>query len=128
MTKTGKDHIQSLRDGREVYLNGKKIKDVTTHPAFKNAVSASAKLYDFQSDPKHIDYMTFESPTSGNRVNRCWQLTKTYEELVTRRKAISGWSKLSAGWVGRSPDHIASSMVGQVMGIHVFEKHSKKIV
>ncbi len=126
MTKTGKDHIQSLRDGREVYLNGKKIKDVTTHPAFKNAVSASAKLYDFQSDPKHIDYMTFESPTSGNRVNRCWQLTKTYEELVTRRKAISGWSKLSAGWLGRSPDHIASSMVGQVMGIHVFEEHSKK--
>ena len=124
MAKTGLKHLQSLRDGREVYLNGKKISDVTTHPAFKNAVAASAKLYDFQSDQKNIEYMTFESPSSGNRVNRCWQLTKNYEELVIRRKAISSWSQLSAGWLGRSPDHIASSMVGQVMGLEVFEKHS----
>ena len=124
MTKTGSKHLQSLRDGREVYLNGKKIDDVTTHLAFKNAVAASAKLYDFQSDEKNIEFMTFKSPSSGNRVNRCWQLTKNYEELVIRRKAISSWAQLSAGWLGRSPDHIASSMVGQVMGLQVFEKHS----
>ena len=124
MTKTGSKHLQSLRDGREVYLNGKKIDDVTTHVAFKNAVAASAKLYDFQSDEKNIEFMTFKSPSSGNRVNRCWQLTKNYEELVIRRKAISSWAQLSAGWLGRSPDHIASSMVGQVMGLQVFEKHS----
>ena len=124
MTKTGSQHLKSLRDGREVYLNGKKIKDVTTHPAYKNAVSAAAALYDFQAHPKHIEYMTFKSPTSGNRVNRCWQLTKNYDELVARRKAIAGWSRLSGGWLGRSPDHIASSMVGQVMGLPVFEKHS----
>ena len=124
MAKTGAQHLESLRDGREVYLNGEKIDDVTTHPAYKNTVAAAAALYDFQADPEHIDYMTFESPTSGERVNRCWQLTKSYEELVTRRKAIAGWSQLSGGWLGRSPDHIASSMVGQVMGLPVFEKHS----
>ncbi len=126
MSKTGDQHLNSLRDGREVYLNGKKIKDVTKHPAFKNAVAASAKLYDFQSNPENIEYMTFESPESKIRVNRCWQLTKNYDELVVRRKAISAWAKLSAGWLGRSPDHIASSMVGQVMGLPVFEKHSPK--
>ncbi|MEE2661400.1 MAG: 4-hydroxyphenylacetate 3-hydroxylase N-terminal domain-containing protein [Pseudomonadota bacterium] len=126
MAKTGEQHLESLRDGREVFLDGKKVDDVTTHPAYKNAVAAAAALYDFQADPDHIDYMTFESPTSGERVNRCWQLTKTYEELVTRRKAIAGWSQLSGGWLGRSPDHIASSMVGQVMGLPVFEKHSKE--
>ena len=124
MSKTGKEHINSLKDGREVFINGKKVGDVTVHPAFKNAVAAAGALYDFQSNPDHLDYMTFESPTSKKRVNRCWQLTKSYEELVTRRKAIASWSKLSGGWLGRSPDHIASSMVGQVMGINVFEKHS----
>ncbi len=126
MAKTGEQHLKSLRDGREVFLDGKKVDDVTTHPAYKNAVAAAAALYDFQADPDHIDYMTFKSPTSGERVNRCWQLTKNYEELVTRRKAIAGWSQLSGGWLGRSPDHIASSMVGQVMGLPVFEKHSKE--
>ena len=124
MSKTGNQHLKSLRDGREVYLNGKKVDDVTKHPAFKNAVAATANLYDFQSDPKNIEYMTFESPTSKKRVNRCWQLTKSYDELVIRRKSISSWAKLSAGWLGRSPDHIASSMVGQVMGLNVFENHS----
>ena len=124
MAKTGADHLKSLQDGREVYLNGRMVADVTTHPAFRNAVKAAGELYDFQAHPDHIDYMTFESPTSGERVNRCWQLTRTYEELVTRRRAIAAWSGLSGGWLGRSPDHIASSMVGQVMGLFVFEKHS----
>ncbi len=124
MTKTGAEHLQSLRDGREVYLDGGKVDDVTTHPAYRNAVRTSAKLYDFQAHPDHVEYMTFESPTSGERVNRCWQLTKSYEELVVRRKAIAAWSRLSGGWLGRSPDHIASSMVGQVMGLPVFERHS----
>ena len=124
MAKTGADHLKSLQDGREVYLNGRMVADVTTHPAFRNAEKAAGELYDFQAHPDHIDYMTFESPTSGERVNRCWQLTRTYEELVTRRRAIAAWSGLSGGWLGRSPDHIASSMVGQVMGLFVFEKHS----
>ncbi len=124
MSKTGADHLESLRDGREVFLDGEKIADVTAHPAFRNAVRTAADLYDFQSSPDHVGYMTFESPTSGERVNRCWQLTKSYEELVARRKAIAAWSRLSGGWLGRSPDHIASSMVGQIMGLSVFERHS----
>ena len=126
MLKTGKEHLECLRDGREVFLNGEKVDDVTTHPAYKNAVAAAANLYDFQADPENIEWMTFESPTSGERVNRCWQLTTSYEELVARRRAIEGWSRLSGGWLGRSPDHIASSMVGQLMGLPVFEKHSKE--
>jgi len=126
MAKTGAQHLKSLQDGRCVYLNGKLVDDVTTHPAYRNAVGAAASLYDFQAHPDNIEWMTFDSPTSGERVNRCWQLTKSYEELVARRRAIEGWSRLSGGWLGRSPDHIASSMVGQVMGLPVFEKHSKE--
>ena len=67
MAKTGAQHLESLRDGREVFLNGEKVDDVTTHPAYKNAVAAAANLYDFQADPENIEWMTFESPTSGER-------------------------------------------------------------
>lgn len=31
---TGDEYVESLRDGREVYLHGERIEDVTTHPAF----------------------------------------------------------------------------------------------
>ena len=31
--KNGAEHLQSLKDGRTVYLDGKRVDDVTTHPA-----------------------------------------------------------------------------------------------
>ena len=68
--------------------------------------------------------MTFESPSGGGRVNRCWQLPRSYEELVQRREAITAWAELTYGFLGRSPDHVASCLSGMVMGIEVFEEHS----
>ena len=35
VAKTGAEHIASLRDGRTVYIDGKLVADVTTHPAFR---------------------------------------------------------------------------------------------
>ena len=32
---TGAEYLESLRDGREVYIYGERVKDVTTHPAFR---------------------------------------------------------------------------------------------
>lgn len=47
--KTGVDHINSLRDGRTVYLDGQLVQDVVAHPAYRNAVGSAARLYDFQA-------------------------------------------------------------------------------
>jgi aromatic ring hydroxylase len=30
---TGQQYLDSLRDGREIYIYGERVKDVTTHPA-----------------------------------------------------------------------------------------------
>ena len=124
--KTGADHINSLRDGRTVYLNGQAITDVVDHPAYRHAVRSAARLYDFQAVPDHQERMTFVSPTSGERVNRCWQLPRTYAELVQRRQALTAWAELTYGFMGRSPDHVASCLAGMVMGIDVFARHSQK--
>ena len=126
MPKTGADHLKSLRDGREIFLDGKRVEDVTTHLAFRNAVKSAAELYDYNCVPENVDRMTFESPKTGERVSRCWQLHKSYDELVMRRKALVEWARTSYGFLGRSPDHIASSIVGQVIGLEVFERHGKE--
>jgi len=39
---TGAEYLESLRDGREVYVYGERVKDVTTHPAFRNAARSIA--------------------------------------------------------------------------------------
>jgi 4-hydroxyphenylacetate 3-monooxygenase len=125
--KTGADHIRALRDGREIYLDGARVDDVTTHPAFRNAVAAAAALYDFQAAPENREWMTFARlPGKADgyaRINRCWQLPRSYDELIARHRALSAWAELSCGYFGRAPDHVASSLVGQVLGIDVFRRH-----
>ena len=44
MTKTGADHIKSLRDGRSVYLDGRLIEDVVDDPAYRKP-SARWRVY-----------------------------------------------------------------------------------
>ncbi len=38
---TGEEYLKSLQDGREIYIYGERVKDVTTHPAFRNAAALS---------------------------------------------------------------------------------------
>src|SRR3981189_3874991 len=92
MIKTGTQHIASLRDGREVYLDGELVADVTTHPAFRGAVASIGRMFDFQSAPENRELMTFETET-GTRANRIWQLPTSYDELVTRRKGLEAWTE-----------------------------------
>jgi len=125
MVKDGRQHIESLRDGREVYLNGKRVEDVTTHPAFKNVVASVGRLFDFHSAPENQELMTFETET-GVRANKIWQLTKTFEEMRERRKALEAWTELHAGFMGRAPDHVASCISGMAMGVKVFEAYDPK--
>src|SRR3954447_21866964 len=122
--KTGAEHIASLKDGRTVYIDGKLVADVTEHPAFRNAVRSAGALYDFQAQPENIQLMTFMPDGSNRRVNRAWQMPRSYEEMVQRRKALQAWARLSCGFMGRSPDHVASSLVGQRMSIDIFRRHS----
>ncbi len=121
--RTGAEHLKSLQDGRTVYIDGELVADVTTHPAFRNSVHAAAALYDFQARDENLELMTFRPDGSNRRVNRGWQMPRNYDELVKRRLALQAWAAQSCGFFGRSPDHLSSSLVGQVMGIEVFRKH-----
>jgi 4-hydroxyphenylacetate 3-monooxygenase len=123
MIKNGTQHIASLRDGRQVYINGQAVGDVTTHRAFRNSVRSYANLYDFQARPENIEKMTFESPDTGRRISKIWQLPTSYNELVERRTALEAWTELHYGFMGRSPDHVASCISGMYMGIDVFEQY-----
>ncbi len=119
--KTGAQHLESLRDGRQVYIYGERVTDVTTHAAFRNSVASAAYLYDFQSLPENVDRMTFPVADTQTRVSRAWQLPASYEELVARREALESWAETQFGFMGRSPDHVASCLAGMYMGIEQFE-------
>ncbi|MER9972157.1 4-hydroxyphenylacetate 3-hydroxylase N-terminal domain-containing protein [Mesorhizobium sp. M0060] len=126
MIKTGAQHIEMLRDGRQVYINGQGAGDVTAHPAFRQTIRSVGALYDFQARPDNRELMTFEVPESGGqRANRIWQLPRSHADLVERRKALEAWTELHYGFLGRAPDHVASCISGMFMGIEVFEAYDK---
>ena len=106
---TGKEYLESLRDGREVWIYGERVKDVTTHPAFRNTARMIARLYDALHDPALQDVLTTETDTgSGSRTHRYFKAPKSGEEQLAGRDAIAAWSRLTYGWLGRSPDYKAS--------------------
>ena len=119
MTKSGSEQIQSLRDGRDLYIDGARVEDVTTHPAFRNVARSVGELFDFAGDPANEELMTFATETGG-RANRIWQLPKSYDDLRERRTALESWTELHGGFLGRAPDHVASCISGMRMGLDVF--------
>jgi 4-hydroxyphenylacetate 3-monooxygenase len=126
MAKSGNEHIASLRDGRQIFLDGRLVEDHVNHPAFRSSVRSAAALYDYQAAPENLKRMTFRSPTTGNAVNRTWQLPTSYHELLERRAALEAWATLSCGFLGRSPDHVASVLSGMYMGLDLFREHGER--
>lgn len=57
--KTGDEYRESLRDGRQVWMDGEVVEDVTTHPAFKPIVDARARIYDMAHEEKFRDTLTY---------------------------------------------------------------------
>lgn len=126
MLKNGRQHTDSLRDGRTIFVDGRRVYDVTADPAYRNAVASIAALYDFQSAPENVGLMTYAVPGEERRANRIWELPRSYEELVERRKALVAWAELHVGFMGRAPDHVASCISGMYMGLDTFERYDRE--
>jgi 4-hydroxyphenylacetate 3-monooxygenase len=119
MLMSGKDYLESIRDGRCVYLGGERVEDVTTHPAFRNAAHSFAMIYDRKRAPENRDTMTFEQ--DGERFSTYFLLPHTREDLHRRfetHRRIASWTH---GLLGRSPDNFPSYVSGLVMDPAIFD-------
>ncbi|TYB71343.1 Pyoverdin chromophore biosynthetic protein pvcC [Nonomuraea sp. PA05] len=106
---TGSEYVESLRDTREIYLYGDRVKDVTEHPAFHNPVRMTARLYDALHDPATRDQLTCPTDGGGEGYTHHFFTTpRTVDDLVADQRAIATWARMSYGWMGRSPDYKAS--------------------
>ena len=106
---TGEEYIESLRDGREIYLHGERVEDVTTHPAFRNAVRMTARLYDALHDPDKQDKLTVPTDTgSSGFTHPFFRAPHSVEDMRKDRAAIVEWARMTYGFMGRSPDYKAS--------------------
>jgi 4-hydroxyphenylacetate 3-monooxygenase len=122
VAKTGAQHIASLNDGRVVLLDGQRVNDITKSTAFQNIARTSGRYYDLQSAPANIDQMMFKPEGAEKLTGRAWHLPTSHEELVQRRRVLETISRSTCGMMGRSPDHVASTLSGIYMGLDVLGK------
>ena len=113
MLRTGKEHLESLRDGRLVYVGREKIDDVTRHPAFCNAAATAAAIYDMKADPANRETMSYAE--GGGRHSIYFLMPRNRDDLQRRMEGHRKIADLTFGMFGRSPDHVASFVTGMAM-------------
>src|SRR5205809_5950079 len=107
--QNGKEYLESLRDGREVYVYGDRVDDVTAHPAFRNTARMAARLFDALHDPKRKGKLLVPTDAgNGGMTHAFFKAPKTPQDLLAGRTAIAAWAKLTYGWLGRAPDYKAA--------------------
>ena len=102
--RTGKQFLEGLKDEREIWLEGERVTDVTTHPKLKGAAQTMAKLFDLQHEYPEI--MLYDSPDTGEKVGITHLIPRSKEDIKRIRKAMKKWAEVSAGLMGRSPDYM----------------------
>ena len=113
MLRSGKEHLESLRDGRMVYIGNEKVDDVTTHPAFRNAAQTVGAIYDMKADPALRAEMAYEE--DGGRHTIYFLRARSRDDLRRRMVGHRRIADFTYGMFGRSPDHVASFVTGMAM-------------
>lgn len=111
MVRTGAEYVERLRNTpREVWVRGRRVADVTAHPAFRRPVEQIAKLYDMQHDPRYRAVLTRPGPDGQDGQDEpvgVWFVPpRSHEDLVARRAAFRLWSEATLGLMGRTPDFL----------------------
>ncbi len=100
---TGNEYLESLDDGREVYIFGERVKNVTTHPAFRNSARMTARMYDAMHDESKASILRSPTDTgSGGYTQPSSKHHDLSDDLVASRDAIAEWQRIgTVGWAAR---------------------------
>ena len=109
MIRTGAEYRDSLRDNREIFINGERVNDVTTHPSFKPLVDIRARIYDMQHDPVTAPVMTVQGEDGEiNAIGNA--LPHTQDDWWAKRRATDTVMEEVGGVVTRVGDETVGEM------------------
>jgi aromatic ring hydroxylase len=109
--RRGEEYLESLRDGRRVWLQGELV-DVTAHPGLAGCARSVAGVFDLQHDPAHQELLTMPSPATGERVSLAYLLPQSIEDLTRQRKMYEFLVRRAGGVAARLPQHLATVILG----------------
>src|SRR3954447_1914314 len=110
MIRTGDEYRASLQDGREVWIAGERVEDVTTHPMFRPLVDVRARIYDMAHDPATAGVMTYHDDELGEQCSVGLKLPHTREDWEQKRRAVDAVMDDLGGVVIRVGDETVGEM------------------
>lgn len=119
--RTGRQYLDSLRDGRDVHIDGRRVADVTADPAFRGAAATLAELYDLQHQAATQDTLTAIDEGSGERVARSHVPPRTAEQLAARGRALKRVAEQTCGLFARTPDFMNVGICALAAARNIFD-------
>lgn len=110
MLRTGDEYRESIRDGRAVWINGERVKDVPSHPAFKPIVEVRARIYDMAHENEYRELMSYTDGNTNEANCVGHKLPHTQDDWHDKRRAIDAVMKDIGGVVTRMSDETVGEM------------------
>src|ERR1700719_3547120 len=108
MIRTGKQYLDSIRDGREVYINGERVKDVTRSPMLKPLIDIRARIYDMQHVAASREFLSYLDAGEWNAIAN--KLPRTQQDWWDKRRATDTVLNDIGGGVTRVGDATVGEM------------------
>lgn len=108
--RTGAQFLAGLKDEREVWVDGERVRDAATHPAFAGAAHFMAELFDAQHE--HADDCLMPDPETGEPINASHMIPRSREDIARRHRCLQRIAEHTVGLMGRSPDYMNVTFAG----------------
>jgi 4-hydroxyphenylacetate 3-monooxygenase len=109
--RCGAEYLDALRDGREVYLDGRRVKDVTAEPGLREAAHTFARMYDMVIANREA--MTFRDEDGAVR-SGTWIVPRDRKQLAWRRNVTETIARRTGGLFGRSQEYVPLFHLGMI--------------
>ena len=134
--KNGAEYMESLRKIEpKIYYKGKRIKDVTKHPATAPHVRAAAMTYALASQDEYSDLATATSHLTGNVISRFTHVHQNIEDLIKKIKLLRVLGQKTAtcfqrcvGFDGINAVYSVTYEVDQKLGTDYLERFKKWLI
>lgn len=106
----------------ELWVDGQRLKgSISECPEFRGLLQTKASLYEFQTLEENLFDMTYDSPSSGEKVGMSFLQPTTKEDLKKRRNMFEQWARQTCGLMGRSPDYLSTALMSFASSSHFLE-------
>ncbi len=134
--RTASDYMKSLRDLNPlVYYQGRRITDVTRHPATAPHVRAAALTYTLANHPRYRNLATAVSHLTGRTINRFTHVHQSGEDLLKKVKLLrllgqktGSCFQRCVGWDGINAVYSVTYEIDQKHGTDYFQRFKKWLV